>query len=386
MKYIVTILISILYLGCGNNSTTDSFQPYLHNLFLKEYFWADKIPQKLDYQKYTTPKEMIDDLKYKPTDHWSIVITKEENSNFLNQKSGGFGFAHTIVGDRLIIYVRIDSPADRAGLKRGDSITKINNSEPTLEEMQKASANIGVTSKFEIYRASTDENLEIYIKSQEYTFEVTKASTVISENNESVGYMIFDSFTATATTEIDKAFDFFKEQKIKKLIIDMRYNGGGSVVTASILLDKLIKDRDDEVQFIMEWNEQMKHKNQIARFETDTNSIDLNTIIFLTTEGTASASELVINSMKPYLGDSAVTIGAKTHGKPVGMEGKTDGTYIYYLVNFVISNRNGFYDYFDGLEVTAGCEVEDDLTHQRGEEEEEMLKKALFYVDNGYCS
>jgi hypothetical protein len=129
----------------------------------------------------------------------------------------------------------------------------------------------------------------------------------------------------------------------------------------------------------------MQHKNQMGRFETDDNSINLSSIIFLTTNGTASASELVINSMKPYIEDRVITIGAKTHGKPVGMEGRTDGTYIYYLVNFVIANSDGFYDYFDGLEVTTGCEVEDDFTHQLGNIEERMLKKALFYIDNNHC-
>ncbi|NEW61061.1 hypothetical protein GSY74_07160 [Sulfurovum sp. bin170] len=387
MKYIILITISILFLGCGGNSSSSSFQSYLHNLFLSEYFWAEKTPKTVDYTKYSTPQAMIDDLRYTPSDRWSMVLTKEENDNFLNQKSGGFGFAYTSDDekDKVVIYTRIDSPADNAGLKRGDVVLTINNEKATLARIQKASSNVGEISSFEIYRASSDENLQIDIVSQEYTFRVTKASTVSSEKNESVGYMLFDSFTATATTEIDQAFDFFKEQNIEKLIIDLRYNGGGSVVTASILLDKLIRDRDDEIQFKLEWNSDKQDKNQIGRFETDDNSIDLDTIIFLTTEGSASASEMVINSLKPYLGDRVVTIGSKTHGKPVGMEGRTDGTYIYYLVNFVISNSDGFYDYFDGLEVTAGCEVEDDLTHQRGDGDEKMLKKALFYIDNNHC-
>jgi C-terminal peptidase prc len=387
LRYIITIFIATLFFGCGSSSIRNSFHPYLHNLFLKEYFWSDKIPKKVDYQRYSTPEEMIDGLKYAPKDHWSMVMTKEDNANFLNQKSGGFGFAYPIDDDKdkIVIYTRINSPAYIAGIKRGDLIISINGKEPTFKEMQKASKNIGVSSRFEIYRATTDENLKIDITSQEYRFEVTKTSTLITDNNKRVGYMRFDSFSASATTEIDKAFDYFREQNIDKLIIDMRYNGGGSVITASILLDKLTRDRDDKIQFIMSWNEQMKYKNEMGYFETDNNSIDLKTIIFLTTEKTASASELVINSMKPYIGDRVITIGTKTHGKPVGMEGKTDGDYIYYLVNFVIANSDGFYDYFDGLEVTAGCEVEDDLKHQLGEREEEMLKKALFYIDNNHC-
>ena len=387
MKYLLLITISILYLGCGGSSSNCTFQPFLHNLLLSEYFWADKIDKSVNYKKYTTPQSMIDGLKYTPIDRWSMAITKEENSNFMNQKSGGFGFAYKkdTNGDIVVIYTRLDSPAFKAGLKRGDIIEAIDNQEPTLEQMKIASSDINKSSLFRVYRASSDEYLEIGIVSQEYTFSVTKVSTVSSEKNKTIGYMRFDSFTATATEEIDKAFDYFKEQHIKKLVIDMRYNGGGSVVTASILLDKLIRDRDEEIQFKMVWNDNYKYKNQVGRFETDENSLALDTIIFLTSKNSASASELVINSLKPYLGDRVVIIGSKTHGKPVGMEGRTDGTYIYYLVNFVIQNRDGFYDYFDGLEVTDGCEVEDDLTHQLGDREEEMLKKALFYIDNNHC-
>ena len=385
MKQIISIFIIIFYLGCGHS--TCSFQPYLYELFQKEYFWADKIAKEINYQKYSTPQEMIDGLKYTPLDKWSMVLTKKENSNLLNQKSTGFGFAYPVEDEKekIITHTRINSPADKAGLKRGDLIIGVNGKEATSQEIQKASEDIGVSSRFEIYRASNNEILEIDIISQEYTFEVTKASVVTTDNNQRVGYMRFDSFTGSATTEIDRAFDYFTEQNIDKLIIDMRYNGGGSVTTASILLDKLIRNRDDEIQFVMRWNEQMQHKNQFAYFETDNNSINLKNIIFLTTEETASASELVINSMKPYLGDNVVTIGSKTHGKPVGMEGRTDGTYIYYLINFVIVNRDGFYDYFDGLEVTNGCKVEDDLEHILGDKEEKMLKKALFYIDNNHC-
>ena len=105
----------------------------------------------------------------------------------------------------------------------------------------------------------------------------------------------------------------------------------------------------------------------------------------MTTSWSASASEILINALKPYLQDNVVIIGDNTHGKPVGMSGKTDGTYIYYLINFVIKNANGFYDYFNGLEVTKDCKTFDDIQHELGDPQEQMLKTALFYVDNGYC-
>jgi C-terminal peptidase prc len=387
LRYVLLTLTAVIYIGCGTNSSSSDFKSFLSELFSTQYFWKDKISNSNNLDKYQTPQEMIDDLKYKPKDKWSIAITKEENSNFLNQKSKGFGFARSIIGGKsIVIYVRIGSPAYNAGMKRGDILLKVDGKDITLENMLDATKNLETKTKFLIYRASIDKNITIEVLSQEYKFKVTSSSIVRTPQQDEVGYLRLDSFTAEATQEIDRAFTFFKSKNIENLIIDMRYNGGGSVVTASILLDKLIKDRDEEVQFTLKWNSDYQSKNRVYRFETDKNSLNLNKIIFLTTRATASASELVINSLKPYKQSSIVIVGDRTHGKPVGMEGKTDGTYVYYLVNFVIANSNNFYNYFNGLDVTKGCKSQDDLTHQLGDSSENMLKKALSFIDNGSCN
>jgi len=387
VKYIISTILSVLFIGCGSSTKSGFDKEYLYNLFETEYFWSKDINRTIDYKKYSEPQEMIDALKYHSMDRWSRVTTKKEHDNFLNQKAGGFGFLHREYEDeyRVVLYTRIDSPAYQSGLQRGDVIKMVNGKKTTDENMQKASSNLGETTIFNIYRPSSDESLEIKILSQEYSFRVTKYSIVTTPQDREAGYLRLDSFTGSASEEIDKAFDFFDEANITQLVVDLRYNTGGSVATASILLDKLIKNIDDEIQFTLKWNEEYQKKNQTSYFETDKNSLNLDQIIFLTTDHTASASELVINSLVPYMEEKIILIGAKTHGKPVGMRGKTDGDYIYYLVNFVISNQDGFYDYFEGLNVTDGCETEDDLLHKQGDIQEKMLKKALFYIDNGSC-
>jgi len=387
-KYTLYTIITIFYIGCGNTNhpSSNDYKQFLYNLFKTKYFWYDKVPNNIDLNKYNSPQEMIDDLRYKPKDRWSTVLTKEENNNFLTQKSGGFGFAPIdINGTIVVLFVRIDSPADKAGLKRGDIIKTVDNKKASIEKILSYQTQLGTEVKFGIYRHSTDSNLTIPIKVQNYSFKVSDKKILYTPNEQKVGYFRLDLFTAKATQEIDKAFDYFKSENIDKLIVDLRYNSGGSVVTASILLDKFTRDRDNQLQFRLRWNDNYQNNNEEGRFETDDNSINLEQIIFLTTANTASASELVINAMKPYLGDDIVIIGSRTHGKPVGMEGETDGVYIYYLINFVIENYNGFYDYFDGLEVTNGCQTPDDISHQLGDPQELMLKKALFYIDSNHC-
>jgi C-terminal processing protease CtpA/Prc len=107
-------------------------------------------------------------------------------------------------------------------------------------------------------------------------------------------------------------------------------------------------------------------------------------VIFLVTKDSASASELVISALKPYLGNTnVVTIGADTHGKPVGMSGKVYGTNYYFLINFFVRNNAGDPTSFNGIPAT--CTAEDDLTHLMGDENETMLKTALYYIENDAC-
>jgi C-terminal processing protease CtpA/Prc len=107
-------------------------------------------------------------------------------------------------------------------------------------------------------------------------------------------------------------------------------------------------------------------------------------VTFLVTKGSASASELVISALKPYLGDAnVITIGDATHGKPVGMAGKAYRNNYYFLINFYVKNNAGKTTPLDGIPAT--CTAEDDLTHLMGDPEETMLKTALHYLDTGIC-
>ena len=394
MKYTVRqvfAVIAILFAlgGCGSSSSSpihgivndnktfsENEKSFLyHDLFLNEYYWYMEVHQPFDYSGYTDRQKMINDLKYDEKDRWSFVMTREEYDNFASQKTTGFGFGYT--PDFDIYMVRIDSPADKAGLLRGDRIVEIDGKPVTKELIVQAHDRINQPTVFTIEREGAPK--KITVTSREYSFKVSEARIL----DHGIGYFRFDAFTDNATDEIEQAFSFFALKGVKKLVVDLRYNGGGYLNTASILLDKLSRDNDGEIQFTQAWNDKNIGKNETATFETDENSIDLEEIIFLTTKHSASASELVINALKPYLGDNVVLVGERTHGKPVGMAGRVYGSHIYFLINFVVENADGFYDYFDGLPVD--CPAEDDLTHQLGDPQEAMLKEALDYIETGSC-
>ena len=359
----------------------------LYTLFKTEYFWADKTPKNLDINNYNEPQELIKDARYKE-DKWSFAITPKAYTNVTSQKSVGIGFSCQDMREGcLITYVKLDSPADKIDLRRGDIIQKVNNQTAT----QKLIYDKGKESKeltFTLLRHNSNEECRGTVLPREYNYSVVASKTLQTPKNETVAYLRLDSFLGEEKIEaqLEDVFNRFKQESIEKLVIDLRYNGGGSVSLASKLLNKFVVHKEGETQFTLAWNEEYKKENEPYLFKKTANALDLKQILFLTTKNSASASELIISAMMPYLPEEdVVIIGDSTHGKPVGMRGKSDTNYYYFLINFVVKNSLGFYDYFDGIPVTGGCNIKDDPFHEMGDKNEAMLKSALKYIDEGSC-
>jgi len=377
--------LSLIFISCGGgggdgtsvnaNQTFSSMEKeFVYDLFNTEYLWFDEVASNVDYLAFDTPQALMDGLKVSQ-DKWSFSLTEQEYEDMVNQKTEGFGFGYT--NEFQIYLVRIDSPA-WGHLQRGDIILKINVETATNENIAAASKNLNVATTFTVEHQGTNEN--IVITPREYTFKVTEGKIL----NGNIGYLRYDSFTDTSYSEYEAEFTKFKASGISDLIVDLRYNGGGSVEAASGLLDNFVRNHKGDRQVYLDWNVNYKSKNSTYSFDEDeSNDLNMQRVIFLVTKNSASASELVISALKPYLGDTkVVTIGTATHGKPVGMSGRTYGSNYYFLINFEVKNNAGYRTSLDGIPAT--CTAEDDFTHPRGDEEETMLKTALDYIANGY--
>ena len=393
----ILLTLSLLLSSCGssNNSTSTTLyedkevtlfsleeKEFVHNLFLTQYLWYDDVPSTIDYSNFPTPESLVYRLSVNPPDMWSFTLTAQEYENYANQKTVGFGFGYT---NELIIYLtRINAPA-YGKLLRGDIILEVNGEIATSVSIASASENIGTDTTFKILRNSTE--VDVVLTASEYTFKVTLGN-IIEKNSNKIGYLRYDSFTESSVAEFENEFTKFKDENISELVIDLRYNGGGSVDATSALLDNIINTHTSQKQMYLDWNENYKNLNSNYYFEDadmqDGNELNMKRVIFLVTEHSASASEALINALIPYLGESnVVTIGDATHGKPVGMAGKTYGDNFYFLINFFVKNSANNTTGFNGIEVT--CQAEDDLTHIMGDPKETMLKTALYYIDTDTC-
>ncbi|MCP4970186.1 MAG: hypothetical protein GY932_06280, partial [Arcobacter sp.] len=301
------------------------------------------------------------------------------------QEESGFGcyFNRTTI----IHFIEIGSPCESAGLKRGDELIKINNKEATSESFWKAKTNDGVESIFTVIR--DNKNIDIKITPSVYNYKVSKNYVFTSSSGKKVGYLIYNGFSALSSVEIDEAFTNFKNQNIDELILDLRYNGGGLVYMAQYLLDKIASfNFEGDVQYTIN-SKDIKNGKLVSTKEESVfkkhgnNNIDISRVFFLTSENTASASELVINSLKPYL--DVKLIGSRTHGKPVGMTGRyISSNYLYWLIDLSMKNADGNGDYFSGLSVD--CDVTDTVSLQRDDPKEDLLHEALYYIENEWCS
>ena len=159
------------------------------------------------------------------------------------------------------------------------------------------------------------------------------------------------------------------------MIIDLRYNGGGLVNGAVSLMEFVAPPSvQDNVCYNIIHNKSKTSNNFVVNFSSK-NNFNLNRVFVITTSGTASASEMFINSLKPYM--TVVQIGSRTHGKPVGMYGIEYGEYVIVPICFSTTNANNEGEYFQGLQPTI--HMLDDLKHPLGDKSEDCVYTALEY-------
>ena len=167
------------------------------------------------------------------------------------------------------------------------------------------------------------------------------------------------------------------------MILDLRYNPGGFMNIATLLASLITgENTNGEVFTKLIYNDKKSDESSSAIFEEQSNSLNLNRVIILTTDGTASASEALINGLEPHI--EVVTIGETTYGKPVGMKVFQYEDYVFLPITFRIANSNNESDYYDGIQPDALCN--DDFTRAFDNREEAYLKEAIYYLENGSFS
>ena len=282
-----------------------------------------------------------------------------------------------------IAFIYPSTSAYSKGIRRGWIVRKVNGvfaSQSNVMELLGPSS-IDVENNIEFV---DNDNISrtITLKKEELSINPVLHSEIISAADKKIGYIVFQDFIEAANVKIDSVFNNFKQENIDDLILDMRYNGGGSVNVAIYLSGWLTGNTNaDNTLIKFQHNDRNREHDTSIAIPYNSSSLDLNRITFIGTGSTASASELIINGMIPYM--EVNLVGTPTNGKPVGMyvlEFRNQD-YAALPVCFKYTNAQNTGDFYDGLQ--PDILVNDDLTRDFGDPDEAMLKAAINYVTSG---
>ena len=353
------------------------------------YLWNDLLPASVDLNAHATPEDLLAFLSsVQPLDSFSFINSADADAQFFGEgRFEGFGFSFRFLAadDLRLTRVFSGSPAANGGLGRGQRILSLDGR--TIADIQ---ANEGVSAVFDNPTVAFEVR---NVDNSEFTVSITQDIVTIDPvpqwriidagNGVNIGYMEFSTFISTADPVFDTVFAAFRAANVNDVIIDLRYNGGGLVSTAELLGDYLGGSVAQNLVFSdTEFNaDRAAANNRRGFFDLLGNSMSLSRLVVIATQGTASASELVTNSMIPHV--DVTIVGDRTFGKPVGQIGLTFCEKILRPTSFQTVNSDGTGDYFDGLPVD--CPAADDLNVAVGDDLDPNMIAALGYLNTGAC-
>lgn len=359
------------------------------------YLWYNQIPATFKPRTYAGPVEIMEGIRQystetgfsKPVDRWSFAIKQSEWDKVSSGISGDFGlniFFKTD-GDLRVRMVEPSSPAGKAGVRRGWRITALNgntniaysNADAIVKAVYQSTS---TQFKFEKPDGSTTD---LTLNAGQYQEHPVALDTVYNTGGKSIGYLVFNSFLGD-TTEINnrfqQSFDRFAAANVNDVIVDLRYNGGGYVSLQNKLAGYLAPNSaNGDVLMKQQFNDKYSRYNSTTRVKK-MGSLNLQRVFFIVSSSTASASELVINNLKPYM-DVKLVGPNNTYGKPVGYFNIPVGDWYVFPVSFRSTNKLEQGNYFDGLPVDK--KTEDGLDKDWGDLEEASLNSVVKYITTG---
>lgn len=414
---------SIILVSCSDDNSGETPDPpkeglainhWIEETMRENYLWYSEIPQenKLDFNAepetfFHSLLSLKDGKTRNGTHHYYSYIEKNKDyvpgtrTSIDSDDTYGMEFVTFNMVDKngqplgyyrsWVLYVLPGSPAEEAGLKRGDWLSHINGvklNQDNFTQLLKGPA-IELTILLDFSDESKTKNVALSA-SRKVEDNPLYCHTTLNVGGKKVGYLLYNHFTTGPDGFNDKAYDNemkeilgeFASQNIDEFILDLRYNGGGYVSSATILASLLVNESHKSDIFGIETDNKGKSFNIRFNNEGETTHLKLNRLFILTSSSTASASEAVINGLIPYYGkDNIILIGETTEGKNVGSLHYSDKKYEWAIQPIVmrITNKEGASnDYSAGLDPNYPLdEFKSDQLLPLGDPNEYMLSYAL---------
>ncbi|WP_274882733.1 S41 family peptidase [Vibrio harveyi] len=399
------------------------------------YLWYDEIPDN-NPSNYASVSDYFKSLV---TPARTATGQKKDRFHYIrsydafmkSQQSGlvsGFGFNWKFIQgteprDIRIAYTEDNSPAALKGVERGDKLIKIDHVDVVNSPLQTDVDYINNT----LFSPNNNQDYTftfldkngavkvVTIKAQDVATSPVKNVKVFNYGDKTVGYMQFNAFEATAQQPLINAFNRLSSSNVDEVVMDLRYNGGGLIWQSAQVGYMLSGANQNQVFGQLVYNDKITKSGQGGKVynfvDKEINwatgrltskslpTLSAKRVYVLTTDNTASSSELLINALRGIDVD-VIQIGTTTTGKPYGVSPEANCGSVYYTIQFKSINAKGFGDFADGFIPTAknlvssnigiddkveGCVVADDMNAPLGDISEGMLSAALNYMATGNC-
>lgn len=409
LKSLFLVIIAIIGLqSCEDQDDVDfpadlKVKDFIWKGLNQYYLWQADVPNLNDnrfanqdalnsfLEGYSNPEDLFEDLLYRPeskypngaVDRFSWIVndyTVLEQELQGTSKSNGVDFrlsrisqnSNDLIG--FVRYILPNSDAASKDIKRGNIFTGVNGAKLTISNYQSLLSADSYTLNMADLNGTTITPNDISVSLTKTVLDENPIfiSKVIVSGSYKIGYLMYNGFYANYDQQLNAAFAKLKSEGVTDLVLDLRYNGGGSVQSATYLASMITGQFKNQIFSKQKWNNKINEYFASEDAEllnnrftdkigsTSINSLNLNRVYILTSDATASASELVINGLTPYI--SVVQIGDRTVGKNVGSITLYDSeTFTKKNVNrrhkyamqplvLKIVNASDFGEYTDGLE------------------------------------
>lgn len=385
---------------------------------LADDFFASNDDYTNFLNSYDTPESFFAYLKSNQ-DRFSILVdnyVELENSLSGISKNNGMEFGLVLYPDGsnnvfgYIRYVLPNTDAADEGLQRGMIFNTVNGTQITAFDDGNGNLiidnsifsldtyTIGLATYDGTNVTPTGQSVEL--TKVEYTENPIFVNRVIERSGIKIGYLMYNAFTSEFNTELNQVFGNFVAEGVTELVLDLRYNSGGSVLSSTYLASMITGQFTGQTYYTEQWNTERQEEYAEDGVFVDQisgggsiNSLNLNKVYILTTSRTASASELVINGLNPYI--NVVQIGDNTTGKyqasfllydapaPNFSRAQVNPNHTYALLPLVFqtANANGFTDFENGL--VPDISLDEDFSNLGilGDESEPLLAAALADIE-----
>ncbi|WP_234047743.1 S41 family peptidase [Chryseobacterium paridis] len=353
--------------------SVESINVWVQDNMKRYYYWEDQMPSKPDY--HLPVKKFFASL-LSQNDRFSSIVNTEDSSTYLRTVRNMYGFDYAVIQlangqiTAVIKLVLQDSPAQNAGLRRGMIMKKINgslinasNAESLLNSIPDNTTLDLTVGDWEAGNIINEQEIRVY-----YGFSLDQPilSKIFDQNGKKTGYLYIYDFPDGLSQSLNQKFAQFKANGVKDLVIDLRYNYGGSVASAAALCSMIPSGITANSPFITykgnknggevkkTFSEQIAYDATALSFSAlHANTLELNRVFILTSRNTASASEIVINNLKPYI--QVIQVGDTTLGKDMAGFAISDDrkpkkiSWQLHPVIYKVYNANGQGEYSNGI-------------------------------------